>query len=67
MRAIGMEDGKKIASFFNISFPLWLRQSHVLHAPRYCQHIVVIVIIILAITLLQDVPCDVQHAAALPQ
>ena len=35
MRAIGLEDGKNLASFFNISFPLWLRQSHVLHAPRY--------------------------------
>jgi len=34
MRAIGLEDGKNLASFFNISFPLWLRQSHVLHAPR---------------------------------
>ena len=34
MRAIGLEDGKIMASFFNISFPLWLRQSHVLHAPR---------------------------------
>jgi len=34
LRAIGMEDGKKMASFFNISFPLWLRQSHVFNAPR---------------------------------
>jgi len=34
MKAIGLEDGKNLASFFNISFPLWLRQSHILHAPR---------------------------------
>ena len=34
LRAIGLEDGKQLAKFFNISFPLFLRQSHVLHAPR---------------------------------
>jgi len=34
LRAIGMEDAKNIARFFNVSFPVWLRNSHVLHAPR---------------------------------
>ncbi|XP_023347327.1 alpha-tocopherol transfer protein [Eurytemora carolleeae] len=34
MRAIGLENGKNMASFFNIAFPVWLRQSHVLNAPR---------------------------------
>jgi len=34
LRAVGMEDGKNMASFFNICFPLWLRQTHVVHAPR---------------------------------
>jgi len=34
MRAIGLEDGKNMVNFYNISFPLWLRQSHVLNAPR---------------------------------
>ena len=35
LRAIGMEDGRTMAGFFNISFPLWLRISHVLNAPRW--------------------------------
>ncbi len=35
VRAISMSDGKNLAAFFNISFPIWLRQSHVLNAPRY--------------------------------
>lgn len=34
VRAISMSDGKNLAAFFNISFPIWLRQSHVLNAPR---------------------------------
>merc|ERR1711971_67335 len=34
LRAIGLEDGKNMASFFNVSFPLYMRQTHVLHAPR---------------------------------
>jgi len=34
LRAISMDDGKIIASFFNISFPVWLHNSHILNAPR---------------------------------
>jgi len=34
LRAIGVEDGKNLAAFFNICFPLWLRQSHVVNTPR---------------------------------
>ena len=37
MRAIGYEDGKNLAAFFNISFPLWMRQSHIVNTPR-CQN-----------------------------
>ena len=34
MRAIGLDDGKNLAKFFNISFPLWVRQSHIINTPR---------------------------------
>ena len=34
MRAIGYEDGRNLAAFFNISFPLWMRQSHIVNTPR---------------------------------
>ena len=34
MRAIGYEDGRNLAAFFNICFPLWMRQSHVVNTPR---------------------------------
>lgn len=33
--AMGVEDGRNLARFFNISFPLWLRQSHIVNAPRF--------------------------------
>jgi len=34
LRAIGLEDGKNLAAFFNISFPVWMRMSHVINTPR---------------------------------
>jgi len=34
LRAISLEDGKNLAGFFNVSFPIWLHQTHVLSAPR---------------------------------
>ena len=40
MRAIGLDDGKNLAKFFNISFPLWVRQSHIINTPRYSLRLV---------------------------
>ena len=33
-----MEDGKNLAGFFNISFPIWCRQSHIVNTPRYLKY-----------------------------
>ena len=35
MRNISLEDGKNLAQFFNVSFPVWLRKTHIINAPRY--------------------------------
>ena len=34
MLAVGLDDVRQAGRFFNICFPLWLRQLHIVNTPR---------------------------------